>query len=100
MTSFPQGIGLKRKAFVEEKEEREMPTVAEMEKDPVALTRAYLKGDITFPGPMFRAKLFDHVKSATTQAELKRVREAMKLLPNMKWCPKIHIPTLTEKGLL
>jgi len=74
--------------------------MANIENDPLALAEAYVKGYITFPGVVFRAKLFNHVKAATTPAELMRVREAMKLLPNMKWCPKIHVPILIEKGLL
>ncbi|MFA6295913.1 MAG: hypothetical protein WC663_01015 [Patescibacteria group bacterium] len=68
-------------------------------EDPVALTQSYVKGEISFPGIMFREKLFAHVRSASTPEELSRVREAMKMVPRMKWDHN-HLAILNQKGLL
>lgn len=73
--------------------------VVDLSSDPIALTKSYLKGEILWPGDVFRTKLFAHVEAAIQPEQIAKIREALKLVPNMRWDAK-HIPILQSKGLI
>ncbi len=68
------------------------------EVHPKTLVQMYQRGDIS-SGHDLRSRFFAHVVAADTDEQKARVREALQLVPQMKWDDK-HRRILTEKGLV